>query len=158
MFGNAFGGKNAPKLAPLGPVYVTVKCNLQEFYNGCIKHITYQRQQVALDGQNMTIQTVEKKINVKRGMANKNMLIFKEEGNVLRNGPPTELIVQFELDQSPCSKNENASLLPRYTRKGNDLIYTHSLSLQEAMSGEPVRIETLDGRTLIQNIDEFISP
>ena len=43
FFGNAFGGINAPPLAPLGPVMVVVPCTIQEFYNGCVKNIEYQR-------------------------------------------------------------------------------------------------------------------
>lgn len=60
LFGNAFGGQNAMKVAPMSPIFVEVPCNLSEFYNGCVKEIQYQRQRVALDGQNMEVETVSK--------------------------------------------------------------------------------------------------
>ena len=50
------------------------------------------------------------------------------------------------------------SLVSRYRRKGNDLFYTHSVTLQQAINSEPAAITTLDGRTLLVPFDEIISP
>lgn len=44
LFGTAFGGMNEAKPAQVFDIYVKVPCTLFEFYNGCVKTITYQRQ------------------------------------------------------------------------------------------------------------------
>lgn len=121
-----------------------------------MKKIEYQRQQVALDGQNMMVENVEKKITIKRGAANKNMQVYAREGNILRNAPPTDLVVTFALYLPDDAANRTQ--LAKFQRKNNDLVYTHELSLKESLAGEPVRIETLDGRVIIVNVDEVINP
>jgi DnaJ family protein B protein 4 len=42
---------------------------------------------------------------------------------------------------------------PKYQRKGDDLIYTHELSLSEALECKPVELVTLDERHLNIGID-----
>lgn len=44
------------------------------------------------------------------------------------------------------------------TNQGKDLVYTHTLSLVDALKSEPVEIESLDERKLIITMDEIISP
>ena len=45
-----------------------------------------------------------------------------------------------------------------YNRKGNDLIYTHKITLEEALLSQPVKIKALDGRVIIVTVDEIITP
>jgi DnaJ-class molecular chaperone len=154
LFGNAFGGQNAMKVAPMSPIFLEVPCTLQEFYNGCVKVVQYERQKVALDGQNMEIERVSKKIHIKRGLAESNLVIFKGEGNEQRLGPATDLIISHVLFYP--KEGTTADLLKRYKRRGNDLIYTHRLSLEQNFEGAPVRVETLDGKVLMVSVDEII--
>jgi DnaJ family protein B protein 4 len=44
------------------------------------------------------------------------------------------------------------------TNQGKDLIYTHTISLIEALKSEPVEVNSLDDRKLIITMDEIISP
>lgn len=155
LFGNAFGGQSAMKVAPMSPILLQVPCTLQEFYNGCVKVVQYERQKVALDGQNMEVEKVSKKIHIKRGFTDSNLLIFKGEGNEQRLGPPTDLIISHVLFYP--KEGATADLLRCYKRRGNDLIYTHRLSLEQNFEGAPVRVETLDGRVLMVSVDEIIS-
>lgn len=53
LFGSAYGGVNMPKLPPMPTIQVMVPTTLKEFYNGCIKTISYQKQTVALDGKTL---------------------------------------------------------------------------------------------------------
>jgi len=39
-----------------------------------------------------------------------------------------------------------------------DIYYTHPITLKEAINSTPVRLITLDGRTILLSIDEIISP
>lgn len=43
-------------------------------------------------------------------------------------------------------------------RKGNDLVYTHSLKLIDAMTSAPVRFKTLDERECSLNLDQMLTP
>lgn len=47
---------------------------------------------------------------------------------------------------------------PRFRRDGNDLIYTHKISLVEALTGCTVQVTTLDGRTLTVPVKSVVSP
>lgn len=40
-----------------------------------------------------------------------------------------------------------------FSRKGDDLIYTHKLSLVDALSCVPIQFETMDGRRINLNLD-----
>jgi hypothetical protein len=53
----------------------------------------------------MEVATIHKKIHVKRGAANSNMLIYKGEGNEQRIGQPTDLIVTYVLYRPNKSAN-----------------------------------------------------
>jgi DnaJ-class molecular chaperone len=46
---------------------------------------------------------------------------------------------------------------PQYQRKGDDLIYTHELSLADALECRPVELITLDQRHLNIGLDEIIT-
>lgn len=45
-----------------------------------------------------------------------------------------------------------------FKRVGNDLVYTHTLSLEDALKSAPMQIKTLDFRNLNLVIDEMITP
>ena len=94
LFGTAYGGANEPAVQSVGDVFVTVSCTLQEFYNGCFKTVSYERQQLALDGHTIKTQTQLKEIIVKPGYSNLNLLTFKGEGHQMRKYK-TDLIINF---------------------------------------------------------------
>ena len=53
---------------------------------------------------------------------------------------------------------EDQSLAQNYTRRENNLIYTHSMSLRDALASKPIQIQTLDNRTININLDTAITP
>jgi DnaJ family protein B protein 4 len=59
------------------------------------------------------------------------------------------LVIKLALDDSIETK---------YMRKGNDLVYTHSLKLIEALTSAPVRFKTLDDREVSLNLDQLLTP
>jgi DnaJ-class molecular chaperone len=46
----------------------------------------------------------------------------------------------------------------KFARSGNNLIYTHSISLVDSFNSCPIQISTLDGRLINLNIDQYIMP
>ena len=55
-------------------------------------------------------------------------------------------------------RSQDYPVTSRYSRNGNDLVYFHPITLQDAVQCKPVRIPTLDGRVLLLPIDEIVSP
>jgi len=81
LFGSGFAGLNHPTLPPIQTIYINVPTTLKEFYNGCIKTVSYQKQIICLDGKTVTTTTTNKLIEIKPGMDATNSLTFAGEGN-----------------------------------------------------------------------------
>jgi DnaJ homolog subfamily B member 4 len=47
---------------------------------------------------------------------------------------------------------------PKFKRDRNDLVYTHKISLVEALTGCTVQLTTLDGRNLTVPVKSIVSP
>lgn len=45
-----------------------------------------------------------------------------------------------------------------YRRVGDDLLYTHTISLVDALNSIPIRLETLDGWILSIPVDQIVNP
>lgn len=124
LFGTAFGGANEAPKPLIGDVFVVIPCTLKEFYNGCIKTLSYVRNTLALDGHTVRVTNTEKKVIVKPGYSTTNNLTFKGEGHEQYRQRTTDLIVSFSQVTPP-----NNQLLSSYLRRGHDLIYTSSITL-----------------------------
>jgi len=148
MFGSAFGGAKAPLAGAVGEVKIDVPVTVAEFYNGCVKDVTYERQVVALDGHTARQEECVKTFVIKAGMAAGTKLRFRGDGNQQLKREPTDLIVT--LVDAP---NDG-----RTVRRGNDLIHSCQVTLQQALRSEPAQVVTLDGRLLKVSVDEVITP
>jgi DnaJ family protein B protein 4 len=73
---------------------------------------------------------------------------LKEQGNEAAGHPNGDINVSFK--QTADSQFRRV--------KGNDLVYSHQISLVDALRGEPVVFKHFDGRTVSVCIDELISP
>lgn len=149
LLGDGYGAKH--KLRPLPPkdVELDAKCSLYELYNGSMKNLVYSRDKTHWN--NRTLEKVEEqiKIEVKPGYAVGEVLTFHKKGNE-----------QFTYDQSALKIKlvEDTSVKTNFIRRGNNLIYTHSLSLQEALAQKPIQFQTLDNRQLNLNLDIAVTP
>mmetsp|Transcript_6329 Transcript_6329/g.8146 ORF Transcript_6329/g.8146 Transcript_6329/m.8146 type:complete len:144 (+) Transcript_6329:469-900(+) len=125
-------------------------CTLKEFYNGSQKSVSYDRQVIKHDAK--TTHTVHENFNVtvQPGFTEETELVFKAKGNEARGHEASNLVVKFKELESCESKF--------YKRVGDDLVYTHSLSLEKALQNHPISFTTLDDRKLTVCIDEVISP
>ena len=137
LLGDAHGAKN--KLRPPAPsdVQLEAKCSLYELYNGSMKTLKYTRDKTHWN--NRTIEKVEEsiKIEIKPGYAIGEVLTYAHKGNEQYTYPRSALKVKLV---------ENNSVKTNFVRRGNNLIYTHSLSLQAALSQHPIQLMTLDER------------
>lgn len=157
MFGSAFGGALAPGATPAEDVKVDVGCTLLEFYHGCVKMVVYRKQTLALDGHTIREGGEEcvKQVVIKPGQSAGAQLLFKGEGNEQYRRPSTDLVLTL-VDEATEAGDSPTVLATK--RKGNDLIYTCKITLQQALKAEPASIETLDGRILRVAVDHIVTP
>ena len=152
-FGTAYRGLAQPLPEPAEDINVVVDVTLEELYNGSRKTVSYKKQVLGLDGRTLKTQQAEVIIYVKPGMSCSKKMTLPREGNQQAKMPATNLNISFK--QVKSVDGSNAS---RYERKNNDLIYRHTLSLNDALQCRPVKLTTLDGRTLFISLDEIPSP
>lgn len=73
------------------------------------------------------------------------MLTFKGKGNQGHDHyNHSNLVVSLKAASEPNSP---------YSRSGNNLIYTHTMSLAESLNSSPIKIVTMDGRQINLNVD-----
>ena len=89
-------------------------------------------------------------VEVKPGYDSDQVLTFKGKGHQEFHHNPSDLIIKFGLCQNESSEN--------FVRKGNDLIYTHTIDLKDALCHTPLHIFTLDNRCLNLSLDHYITP
>lgn len=79
----------------------------------------------------------------------KTVLTFAGLGNEQFQNTRSNLVIKLSLDDS---------VKTGFVRSGNNLIYTHSMSLKDALMCAPVSLKTLDNRCINLNIDQNITP
>jgi DnaJ homolog subfamily B member 13 len=119
LLGDAFGGKNQPLLPAPADIEVTLECTLPELYNGCIKQASYSRNLLLHDGKTTRAQREEISVEVKPGYSSETVLTYKSKGHETEGHKPSNLVIKI------AENHDN-----QYRRKGDDLIYTHTLTLE----------------------------
>ena len=122
MLGDAFGGKNYPELPAPVDIEATLECTLYELYNGCIKKLSFERLALLHDGRTLKPHKEDMTIEVKPGYSESTVLTFLGKGNEAEGHKTSSLIVKI-------SQAGHES----YRRKDNDLIFTHKISLEDAL-------------------------
>ena len=88
------------------------------------------------------MQLCTKSIHINPGYNNKTVLQFPKEGHQTVHGNVTDLI--FCIEELPHFN---------FRRKGDDLIYTQTVKLEDAFTCPNVVLKTLDDRTLSVGVD-----
>eukprot|EP00484_Ammonia_sp_Unknown_P000509 CAMPEP_0197022772 /NCGR_PEP_ID=MMETSP1384-20130603/3586_1 /TAXON_ID=29189 /ORGANISM="Ammonia sp." /LENGTH=330 /DNA_ID=CAMNT_0042450875 /DNA_START=32 /DNA_END=1024 /DNA_ORIENTATION=+ len=121
---------------------------LEELYNGTTKSMKVSRKRLNPDGKTTRQETKVLKINVKPGWKSGTKITFQREGDEMPGIIPSD--IQFIVGEKPHS---------RFTRNGNDLIFTKKVSLKQALlSSFNISVQTLDNRTLQIPINKIVSP
>ena len=133
---------------------IAIWCTLNEFFYGSTKQVQYTRFSVVGHsvfqigfGAQVSNDRVIKEISVLPGMRDGVQLRFEGWGNNPALKRQGDLVVILR-------RIEHATI----TRKVDDLIYKHKISLQDALTSAPVTFETLDGEIIKFTADEVISP
>ena len=164
IFENFFGTSNpfasfgfgdstpfANKLSKSGPrkqepFMQDLTCSLSELFNGCVKTFEVSRKRFDTDGV-LTDDCKDLTVNVKQGWKKGTKITFPGEGDEGVDMVAADII--FVIQES----NEMS-----YTREGNNLIYTHRISLSDALSDCSLQIPTLDRRIISVACPEVVSP
>jgi len=91
-------------------------------------------------------------VEVKPSFDTDTVLTFPSKGNEAYACHQSQLKVTFGLAM-PSDISEI-----KFRRAGDDLIYTHTLTLEEALFSHPVSLRTLDNRVLRISLDKTITP
>ena len=129
-------------------IYLDLECILEELYNGCTKNVKYKRQKICQDLRTTKEEEENVEVEIMKGYDKSISIPFKQMGNDFPGEKSSDLIIQIKEKKHPLFKRVNK----------NDLIYTHEITLAQALNGYPVRLTTLDNRKIAISIDEIISP
>lgn len=118
----------------------------KELYNGCTKKFNITRKRFNSSGE---LQDDSKTliINIKKGWKKGTKISFVEEGDEAPNTIAPDLIFVIQEIKDPS-----------YVRENNNLIYTHKISLADALTDCSLQIPTLDQRVISLACPEVVSP
>ena len=148
-FGTAFKGMNEPIPPKEKDIYVTVDITLSEIYKGSRKAVKYEKKFLGFDGRTEELKQASVNVFIKPGMQESKKMVFEGKGHESAHHPTTDLHISFKL--APSAKGDNAALFKRVDN--SCLMYTHKLSLNDAIQCKPISLTTLDGRTLLIPVD-----
>jgi DnaJ family protein B protein 13 len=147
-FEKSFGEKKKEEKNKLPPIDIDLECTLEELYNGCIKTVTYKKKAISYDLRTTENKEVSIDVEIFKGYDKDTVLTYKEMGNEAPGVRNSDLIIHIREKNHKCFKRVNK----------NDLIYTHKISLIQALNSDPVILKTLDNRIVPISVDEIISP
>jgi len=128
------------------PIKRTLACTLEELYTGTTKRMKITRTITDPSGKSIQAEKILT-IEVKKGWKAGTKVTFPEEGDERPGVRPADIV--FVLEEKPH---------PRFKREGDDLVYTASVSLRDALCGGVVELLTLDNRTLRVPFTEIVTP
>lgn len=149
LLADSYNGKLQPKKDAPSNVEVTVQCSIAEFYRGSVKQVFFNRTKIGLDGRTYSTVSECQNLQVKPGDPSGTSFTFKGKGNEEYGHPRSDLVIK--LAQAEEKGN-------RFARSGDNLIYTHSITMRDSFNSSPIQIRTLDDRLINLNIDQYITP
>ncbi|XP_051257892.1 dnaJ homolog subfamily B member 13 [Dicentrarchus labrax] len=121
--------------------------SLDDLFHGCTKKIKISRRVMNEDGYTSSIKDKILTIDVKPGWKEGTRIIFPKEGDQGPNSIPADIVFIVRQKSHPL-----------FVRQHNDLIYKAQISLEMALTGFSVDVETLDGRLLSIPINDIVHP
>jgi DnaJ-class molecular chaperone len=128
------------------PFMQDLTCSLSELFNGCVKTFEVSRKRFDSGGQ-LVDESKCLTVNVKQGWKKGTKVTFPGEGDEGPDVLAADIVFVIQETNEMC-----------YTREGNNLIYTHKISLSDALSDCSLQIPTLDRRLISLACPEVVSP
>jgi len=120
---------------------------LEEVFKGCVKKMKISRRVMNEDGHTSSIRDKILTINVKRGWRSGTRITFQKEGDQGPNNIPADIVFVVKDKQHKLFKRDN-----------DDIIYTATVPLGKALTGDIIDVPTLDGRLISIPINDIVSP
>ena len=143
------GGNHRPKKTPVQDATIEkeVHVSLENIAKGIAKKMKISRQ-VYDEMGNSRVEEKVLAINVKAGWKSGTKITFAKEGDRVPGRIPAD--IAFVIRDKPHAT---------FTRDGSSIIYTHKLSLKDALCGSTIEVPTLDGRRKVLNLmEEVVKP
>ncbi|MEQ2284284.1 hypothetical protein AMECASPLE_020016 [Ameca splendens] len=129
------------------PIERDLHLSLDDLFHGCIKKIKISRRVMNEDGPTSSIKDKILTIEVKPGWKEGTRIIFSKEGDQGPNSIPADIV--FLVREKPHHL---------FIRQHNDLIYKAKISLEMALTGFSLDVQTLDGRLLTIPVNDIVDP
>ncbi|XP_054899442.1 dnaJ homolog subfamily B member 13 [Poeciliopsis prolifica] len=127
------------------PIERDLPLSLDDLFHGCIKKIKISRRVMNEDEQTSSIKDKILTIEVKPGWTEGTRIVFTKEGDQGPNCIPADIV--FIVREKPHHV---------FTRQLNDLVFKAKISLEMALTGFSVDVETLDGKLLTIPINDIV--
>jgi len=101
------------------------------------------------DGKRISIKNIMINIDIKPGVSNQQKLIIQSQGHESTESPNLNGDLIFNINIEPH---------PIYTVNGIDLYMEKNITVLNALTGFYFKINTLDNKELVVNVDEIIKP
>ncbi|XP_034538703.1 dnaJ homolog subfamily B member 13 [Notolabrus celidotus] len=121
--------------------------SLDDLFHGCTKKIKISRRVMNEDGCTSSIKDKILNIHVEPGWKEGTRVVFSKEGDQGPNSIPADIVFIVRQKSHPL-----------FVRQQSDLIYKAQISLEMALTGFSVDVETLDGRLLTIPINDIVHP
>ncbi|XP_028451544.1 dnaJ homolog subfamily B member 13 [Perca flavescens] len=121
--------------------------SLDDLFHGCTKKIKISRRVMNEDGFTSGIKDKILTIDVKPGWKEGTRIIFPKEGDQGPNNIPADIVFMVRQKSHPL-----------FVRQHNDLIYKVQITLEMALTGFSVDVETLDGRLISIPFNDIVHP
>ncbi|XP_017259645.1 dnaJ homolog subfamily B member 13 [Kryptolebias marmoratus] len=129
------------------PIERDLHLSLNDLFHGCIKKIKISRRVMNEDGHTSSIKDKILTIEVKPGWTEGTRIIFSKEGDQGPNCIPADIVFIVRQKSHPL-----------FRRQRNDLIYKTKISLEMALTGFSMDVQTLDGRLLSIPVNDIVHP
>ncbi|KAM4544715.1 dnaJ homolog subfamily B member 13 [Odontesthes bonariensis] len=129
------------------PIERDLHLSLDDLFHGCTKKIKISRRVMNDDGHTSSIKDKILTIDVTPGWKEGTRIVFSKEGDQGPNSIPADIVFIVRQKSHPL-----------FIRQDNDLVYKAKISLQMALTGFSVDVQTLDGRLLSIPVNDIVHP
>ena len=144
--GGGMPGMYQQRVRKQDPIVQNLKCSLNELYSGAQRKLKVSRKVMVDERRRREMEEVLT-VDVKPGWKAGTKITFNNKGDEYPGTEPADIIFVIE------EKRHSV-----YTRSGNDLVYRHRCSLNEALTGMTISLTTLDNRSLNVQVTEVVNP
>ncbi|KAM9385738.1 dnaJ homolog subfamily B member 13 [Pholidichthys leucotaenia] len=129
------------------PIETDLNLSLDDLFHGCTKKIKISRRVMNNDESTSSIKDKILTIDVKPGWKEGTRITFPKAGDQGPNRIPADIVFLVRQKSHPL-----------FVRRGNDLVYKATISLEMALTGFSVNVPTLDGRLLCIPVNDVVHP